>query len=115
LIDRQPFEWSLTRWLGALDLVTCCVLPWTVDTRRALEPLVLRQYHATLLTKGIAHYSFEELISDYRFAILEGLRIPITWCVPEEDAESMRWLWHVQLQRALQAYTDWRCDALFFP
>jgi hypothetical protein len=114
LIDRQPFEWSLTRWLGALDLVTCVVLPWPVEIRRALEPGVLREYHATLVSRGVVDYSFEQLLEDYRFALIEGLRIPITWCVPEEDTEGMRWLWHTQLQRTVQAYEDLGCDSVWF-
>ncbi|MFN2167974.1 MAG: hypothetical protein ACK2U9_17165, partial [Anaerolineae bacterium] len=46
LIDRQPFNWSLTTWLGVYDLIYAMVLRWEVATRRALEMPVLRAYHS---------------------------------------------------------------------
>ncbi|MBE2198725.1 MAG: hypothetical protein IAE79_08955 [Anaerolinea sp.] len=33
LIDRQPFDWSLTTWLGVYDLAYAVALHWDVDTR----------------------------------------------------------------------------------
>ena len=44
LIDRQPFDWSLTTWLGVYDLVYATVLDWPVRgpaTTRAASPPAL--------------------------------------------------------------------------
>ena len=41
IIDRQPFDWSLTTWLGAYDLAYAMVLDWPVELRRQWEMPVL--------------------------------------------------------------------------
>lgn len=57
LIDRQPFDWSLTTWLGVYDLAYAMVLDWEIETRRRLEMPVLRRYHEELIKAGIDSYS----------------------------------------------------------
>lgn len=37
LIDRQPFDWSLTVWLGVSDLAYAIVHWWPTEQRRAYE------------------------------------------------------------------------------
>ena len=66
IIDRQPFDWSLTTWLGVYDLAYAMVLDWPVETRRRLEMPVLRRYHDQLAQKGLESYSWEQLYDDYR-------------------------------------------------
>jgi len=39
IIDRQPFDWSLTTWMGVNDLANALVLDWEVEIRRRLEVL----------------------------------------------------------------------------
>ena len=34
IIDRQPFDWSLTTWLGVYNLSYFIVHWWDIDTRR---------------------------------------------------------------------------------
>lgn len=106
MVDRQPFDWSLTRWLGASDLVNAIVPWWDVEARRQLEPLVLRRYHAGLVARGIADYPFARLLDDYRLCIVEAIGIAVEWCVRGDDRSRMRWLWARELQRALAAYDD---------
>lgn len=43
LIDRQPFDWSLTTWLGVSDLSYAMAHWWPVETRRACERPMLRR------------------------------------------------------------------------
>ncbi len=59
LIDRQPFDWSLTTWLGVYDLAYAMVLDWEVAARRQWEIPILRHYHASLCQRAITTYSWE--------------------------------------------------------
>lgn len=45
------------------------------ETRRAHEMDVLREYHRTLAANGVAGYTFEEFIQDYRASLLVSLGI----------------------------------------
>jgi len=72
LIDRQPFNWSLTTWLGIYDLVYATVLDWPVTDRRRLEKPLLRRYHDQLLAHGVDGYSWDQLWTDYRLMIPIG-------------------------------------------
>lgn len=105
-IDRQPFDWSLTRWLGAGDLAYAMLPWWDVARRRRLETRVLDRYHAGLLARGVADYPRERLQADYRLCVAMALAVPVEWCVLESDRERMRWLWSLQLERTLAAWAD---------
>jgi hypothetical protein len=113
LIDRQPFDWSLTRWLGASDFIYAMVLYWDTTTRRRLEMPTLRHYHALLLAGGITDYTFDHLIRDYRLCIVEAIAAAVEWCVLAEDRQRMRWLWSLQLERGLAAYEDLKCAEIW--
>ena len=43
-LDRQPFDWSLTTWLGVYDL-SYAMIRWDVKTRRQLENQIMKRYH----------------------------------------------------------------------
>jgi thiamine kinase-like enzyme len=106
IIDRQPFDWSLTTWLGVYDLAYAIVLDWEVETRRQLEMPVLRHYHSTLLQRGVENYSWEQLFDDYRLCVAMGLYIATEYCRGEGGAR-LAHIWLPMLQRALTA-----CDEL---
>lgn len=57
MIDRQPFDWSLTTWLGIYDLVYGVILDWPIADRRRLEPPLLQRYHDQLLAHGVTGYT----------------------------------------------------------
>ena len=38
IVDRQPFNWSLTTWLGVYDLAYAIVLDWEPELRRVRAP-----------------------------------------------------------------------------
>ena len=53
IIDRQPFDWALTTWLGVYDLAYAIVLDWEIETRRQCEIPILERYHARLIEHGV--------------------------------------------------------------
>jgi hypothetical protein len=114
LIDRQPFNWSLTTWLGVYDLAYAMVLDWEVDNRRALEIPVLQQYHQQLQDKGIQGYSWEQLFDDYRLCAAMGVYIATEYC---RGGLNERWIpvWLSMLQRSLTACDDLQCQELWLP
>jgi hypothetical protein len=105
IIDRQPFDWSLTTWLGVYDLAYAMVLDWEVETQRQLEIPVLKHYHASLLARGVKDYAWEQLWDDYRLCAAMGIYIAVEYC-RGSGAELVN-VWLPMLQRALAA-----CDAL---
>jgi hypothetical protein len=112
LIDRQPFDWSLTTWLGASDIAYMIVHRWDTELRRELELPVLRHYHAALERRGVAGYSWEQLLRDYRLSAVQSVYVATEWCVLEEDQTRMRWLWEAQLRKSMAAFFDLECGEL---
>ena len=112
IIDRQPFDWSLTTWLGAYDLAYAMVLDWPVETRRRCEIPVLKHYHAHLLENGVADYAWERLYDDYRLCVAMGVYIATEWC---RGGVNERWthIWFPMLTNALTACDDLECAALW--
>jgi thiamine kinase-like enzyme len=106
LVDRQPFDWSLTTWLGVNDIAYMIVHWWPTELRRQWEFLILRAYHTSLDQRGVRGYSWERLVDDYRLTAVQSLYVATEWCVLEADRTSMRWVWFPQLQKALAAYFD---------
>ena len=108
LIDRQPFDWSLTTWLGVYDLAYAMILDWDTSARRAWEMPVLRRYHDELRRRGVAGYSWERLIEDYRLMAAMGVYIATEYC---RGGVTSRW-WSfgpVTLTRVLTACDDLQC------
>lgn len=112
IIDRQPFDWSLTTWLGVYDLAYAIVLDWEVDVRRGLEIPVLRQYHAHLIENGVDGYSWEQLMDDYRICVAMGVYIATEYCRGGIN-EKWRPVWSQMLRRALTACDDLNCRELW--
>ena len=112
LIDRQPFNWSLTVWLGAYDLAYAMVLDWEVDTRRQWEIPVLKRYHAHLIQNGVVGYTWERLYDDYRLCVATCVYIATEYC---RGGINKRWfhVWLRMLQRALTACDDLNCSELW--
>ena len=112
IIDRQPFDWSLTTWLGVYDLAYLMVLDWDVETRRNLENAVLRHYYEQLIQNGINGYSWEQLYDDYRLSVGMGVYIATEYC---RSGINERWVstWLPMLQRSLTACDDLECSKLW--
>lgn len=112
LIDRQPFDWSLTTWYGVADLAYAMVHWWPIELRRLCEQPVLRRYHMELHKRGVEGYAWEQLWNDYRLMAMLSLYVAVEWCVLPEDRERMRWVWFPKLEKALTAFNDLQCGEL---
>jgi hypothetical protein len=112
IVDRQPFDWSLTVWLGVSDLAYLMCSFWSEATRRAHETPLLRAYHDGLLRRGVTGYPWDRLWRDYRLTAVQSVYVAVEWCVLPEDRERMRWLWSAELRRAMAAFEDLGCAEL---
>jgi hypothetical protein len=112
LIDRQPFDWGLTTWLGAYDLAYAIAMEWDVAARRRWEQPILRHYHQTLIQRGVQDYSWEQLWDDYRLCLAMGVYIAVEYCRGQYNPET-QWVWLPMLQKALTACDDLNCDELW--
>ena len=112
IIDRQPFDWSLTTWLGVYDLTYPLVLDWEVETRRNLEIPILKHYHGQLVTHGVNGYSWEQLYDDYRLCAAMGVYVATEYFRGGGDG---KWtsFWLLMLRRALTASDDLNCSELW--
>jgi len=109
LIDRQPFSWSFTHWLGVFDLAYPLGLWGDPLLRRKLEMDILRHYHTCLQQRGLTDYSWTQLLQDYKLCLLQLVYNPLAWCAEPEDVQRMKWAWLPQLKRAMTAVTDLDC------
>jgi hypothetical protein len=112
ILDRQPFDWSLTTWLGVYDLAYAIVLDWDIETRRRLELSILRYYHDQLIKRGVTGYSWEQLFDDYRLSVAMGVYIATEYCRGGVNEQLTR-IWLPMLQRALTACDDLVCGQLW--
>jgi hypothetical protein len=112
LIDRQPFDWSLTTWLGVYDLAYALVLDWPVETRRRLEMPILRHYHDQLSKNGVNGYAWQQLFDDYRLSVAMGVYIATEYCRGGVNERRVT-TWLPMLQRSLTACDDLDCSELW--
>ncbi len=112
LIDRQPFNWSLTTWLGVYDLAYAIVLDWDAETRRQCEIPILRRYRDHLVKHGVLGYEWEQLYDDYRLCVAMCVYIATEYC---RGGVNEQWIhvWLPMLQRSLAACDDLNCSALW--
>ena len=99
-IDRQPFDWSLRYGVAVLDLAYFLAIWWPADVRIAHQETILRQWHQAL---GRPDYSWAQTSADWRLSVAHCLHVPFKWCADPKNAENMRWLWEIQLERILTA------------
>lgn len=112
IIDRQPFDWSLTTWLGTYDLAYALVLDWDVELRRRFELPVLRRYHDRLSELGVRGYPWDRLWDDYRLCVAMGVYVATEYCRDGVN-EQWSWVWLPMLQRSLTACDDLDCRELW--
>jgi hypothetical protein len=108
IIDRQPFDWALTTWLGVYDIAYAIVLDWEVETRRNLEIPILKYYHDQLVSHGVNGYSWEQLYDDYRLCAAMGVYVATEYF---RGGVNGQWVseWLLMLRRALTACEDLDC------
>lgn len=113
LIDRQPFDWSLTVWLGVSDLAYLMCSHWPIEQRCRHQQALLQGYQRGLQQRGLQAPAWERLWSDYRLCAMQAALVAVEWCVLEADVERMRWLWTEQLERALAVMEELDCRSLW--
>src|SRR5262249_43074193 len=102
LIDRQPFEWSLTCWLGISDLTYMMVHWWFPVFRQRHEKSLLQAYHQELQRCGITNYTWEQLWMDYRLCAIQSLYVPLAWCALD-PIDKTSWIWVPKVIYTLEA------------
>ena len=105
MIDRQPFDTSLTIFLGVYDLTHAIVHRWEPENRRQLEMPLLHRYHQQLILHGVDNYTWKQLVSDYILCAGMGLYDAVER-LREGRNDELKWLWLPMLQRSLRAMTD---------
>jgi hypothetical protein len=111
LIDQQPFDWSLTTWLGAFDLAYVMALYWPIDLRRELETAVLHHYHQTLTARGVQGYTREQLTDDYRLSVALMVPIAVEYMRDGGDPDWNEFRYGL-VQRTLTACDDLECQQI---
>lgn len=111
LIDRQPFDWSLTSWLGVSDLAYMMIHWWFPEHRRALERPLLEHYWQTLQRLGVQNYSWDQLWEDYRLCAIQSLYVAVEWG-RDDPIQDMAFIWYPQLQHTFIALDDLNCHEL---
>ena len=110
-IDQQPFDWSLTTWLGAYDLAYIMALYWGIGLRRELEQPVLHHYHKTLVECGITTYSWEQLYEDYRLSVAITVPCAVEYMNDGGDPDWNEFRYGL-VSRTLTAFDDLDCMQL---
>lgn len=105
VIDRQPFEYSLTVFLGVYDLTHAMSHGWGREDRRRLEIPMLRRYHRRLVEHGVDDYSWSQLVDDYVLCASMGIYDAVEWSVRGPN-EEMKWLWLPILQKCFHKIAD---------
>ncbi len=111
LIDQQPFDWSLTTWLGPYDLAYVMALYWESSLRRELEIPVLRHYHETLRVRGVRGYAWEHLYDDYRLCVALMVPVAVEYMRDGGDPDWNDFRYGL-VQRTLTACDDLDCRQL---
>jgi thiamine kinase-like enzyme len=100
MIDRQPFEWSLTFWLGASDLALMMVHWWGTKRRRKLERHIIECYVERLQELG-KDTDFATIWQDYRLCATQSLFPILNRCIDDAERKQFAWLWKPQLRKSI--------------
>lgn len=112
IIDRQPFNWSLTIWLGVYDLAYAIVLDWDIETRRQHESAILEHYYEHIIKNGVQHYTWEQLCYDYKLCVAMCVYVATEYF---RGGVNGQWAhaWLSMLQKALTACDDLDCHFIW--
>ena len=85
---------------SAYDVAYLLVSARNVEQRREIESEVLRYYFDSLCAAGVAGYSYDDLIADYRVSLIANVFVAIAWRRLQAVFDAMT------------AFLDWECPAL---
>jgi thiamine kinase-like enzyme len=90
------------------DLAYMIALHWYPDRRKEYELDLLKVYHKALLDNNVRDYSFEQLMKDYKWSVIETVSVPIC----QWNNKIWASIWFNHLERILLAYEDLDCASL---
>ncbi len=93
ILDRQPFDWSITYGLAVYDLAYAIVPWWPYEFRVSCQKQILRCWYDHL---GKGGYSWEQAVADWELSVEHCLHVPLEWCREPADVDRMRGLWEWQ-------------------
>lgn len=98
---------SISACLPAFDLMYLFTTFWTREQRYegGREIAALKRYHARLQEGGVASYSFDDLLIDYRLSIAENV-LHAVWDQQNGASEAY---WRPKLDCCIAAFEDWDC------
>jgi hypothetical protein len=103
------FDWQFYAYgLGADDLIPMIAVNWYPERRQRFEDALLKRYHKALIDSGISGYSWEQLMTDYRWSVVNAITIPIWQWHHGIDA----FIWFNNLEKILLAFEDLDCMRL---
>ena len=102
LIDWQ----TPTRSAGMLDIANFLVMTFEPEERRSIEDDLLAEYHSELIARGVCDYTFEQLETDFRWALFHPL-IMMLRTVPLVGDRAV-----ARIAPRLEALVDWGCVEL---
>jgi aminoglycoside/choline kinase family phosphotransferase len=109
LIDYQPFlQPPPCNGLAMSDLAHAMALWWPREPRRTWAPTLVEHWHAQLASRGAGYASPERLREDWQLCVAQTLMVPAARCSEPGAVTAFRWLWQMQLRRALEALADAR-------
>ena len=91
--------------LAATDLVNLLATCWTKPQRLegGRETTLLERYYQGLLTHGVQNYTWENLLADYRTALMFWVLTPV-----QQGADGVDWnTWWPQMKCLVSAFEDW--------
>lgn len=105
------FDWQSPSFdLGTYDLANLCATFWSSKQRNQLdrEMSILLRYHQGLQRHGVTNYSWEQLLTDYRSALIFWVLMPVQ---DGADGSPMSYWWP-KMQCLLAAFEEWECGEL---
>lgn len=102
-------DWALWQvGLATHDLAYMIAMHDFPDYRARMERPLVRHYYDRLVQLGVEDYSWDDCWLDYRLSAIHNLFFPVYhWVVKGDPA-----LWWPNLERAMLAYHDLRCEDL---
>ncbi len=96
--------------LAGHDLANLIATFWTPMQRHheGREQKLLQRYYNTLCAHGVAGYTWEELLTDYRAGLIYWLLVP----VQDRYGGAGKDYWWPKMQCLVAAFRDWQCKAL---
>jgi hypothetical protein len=94
--------------LGGYDLANLMATFWTPEQRgeEAREEKILQHYHSVLQGYGVKHYTWEDLVTDYRSGLIFWLLMP----VQDRYGGAVKAYWWPKMLCLVGAFRDWYCE-----